>query len=259
MKRTGSVILLATAVLFITAAAGFPDVVKLGAHAGISIPDLRGSQTDVFTKNFTSRQGPYFGLTADIPLARRLSLGVDLNYTSQGGLRKGLQPITMDLPSELPIPPGTLIFADFRNETILDYIEIPVLVRYDFGGKLRFFLEAGPYAGYLVRGKAVTEGVSALYLDEAGTMPIIIPPATDPLMVDLGATTDVKDSLEPFNFGLAGGGGLRVPAGPGEVVLEARFQLGLTTLQKHPETDGKTQTGAVIVSLGYMLPVCRHK
>lgn len=257
MTRTQLVFLLGAAALVAATGAGFADDVYLGAHAGISIPDIRGSQTDLFSKNFTSRRGPYFGLTAEIPLARRFSLAVDLNYTSQGGIRKGIQPITMDT-SGLPVPPGLLIFADFRNETILDYIEIPVMARVTFGDKLRLFLDLGPYAGYLVRGKALTEGVSALYLDEAGTMPIIIPPATEPLEVDLGATTDVKDSVEPFNFGLAGGGGLILPVGPGRVVLEVRFQLGLTRLQKDP-ADGITRTGAVLVSLGYMLPVGRPR
>ena len=119
VKHIHSVILIATVGLLVTAGAGFADDISLGAHAGISIPDIRGSQTDLFSKNFTSRRGPYFGLTAEIPLARRFSLAVDLNYTSQGGIRKGMQPITMDT-SGLPVPPDMLIFADFRNETILD-------------------------------------------------------------------------------------------------------------------------------------------
>lgn len=257
MKRSFSMIAIAGLALLCARGAAFAGGVNLGVHAGISIPDIRGSQTDIFTKNFTSRQGPYFGLTADVPLAGKFSLAVDLNYTSQGGLRKGMQPITMDT-SQLPIPPGTLIFADFRNETILDYLEVPVMARVTFGNRLRFFFDLGPYAGYLIRGKAVTKGVSALYLDEGGTMPIIIPPDTEPLQVDLAATTDVKDSVHHVNVGLAGGGGLIWPVGPGQVVLEARFQLGLSDIQNNPE-NGNTQTGAVLISLGYTLPVCRHK
>jgi len=258
MKRSFSLIAIAGLALLCARGAAFAGGLNLGVHAGISIPNIRGSQTDIFTKNFTSRQGPYFGLTADIPLAGKFSLAVDLNYTSQGGLRRGMQPITMDM-SGLGLPPDTLVFADFRNETILDYLELPVLARVTFGNKLKFFFDLGPYAGYLVRGKAVTEGVSTLYLDEAGTMPILVPPDyVEPLVVDLAATTDVKDSIHPFNIGLAGGGGLIWPVGPGQFVLEARFQLGLSDLQKDP-ADGNTQTGAVLVSLGYMLPVARHR
>lgn len=259
MKRFLFAILLGTVAHLTTAGVGSADVVRLGAHGGISIPDLRGSDTDIYSRGFESRQGPYFGLTAEFSLAARFSLAVDLNYTSQGGIRTGMQPITMELPPGLPVPPGTLLYADFRNETILDYVEIPVLGRCTFGDKVRFFIGAGPYIGLLVRAVALTEGTSALYLDEAGTVPIVIPPATEPVEVDLGAETDVKDSLETVNIGLAGGGGVAVPLGPGDLVLEARFQLGLTTLQKDPETDGHTQTGAVVVSLGYTLPLGRRK
>jgi hypothetical protein len=254
MKPSRSAILLGLAGLVAAATTAFAADFRFGVHGGISIPNLRGKDTEIFTQGFTSRKGPTFGLTADFPLAGSISLAVDLNFTSQGGQRAGMQPITMELPGELPIPPGTILFADFDNETILDYVEVPVLARYTFGRTVRGFLDVGPYAGYLVRAKAVTAGTSALYLDLAGTMPIVIPPATDPLVVDLGAETDVRDSLMKFNVGLAGGAGFEVPLGRGDLIVEARFQLGLTTIQKHPETDGHTQTGAILVTVGYVLP-----
>jgi hypothetical protein len=259
MKRFRPKALCGLAVLLAAAVSAGAAVVNVGAHAGLSIPNLRANATDIFSRGFSSRQGPHFGLTADFGLAGRFSLALALNYTSQGGTRTGMQPITMDLPDGLPIPPGTLLWADFRNETILDYLEVPVLARYTFGDKLRVFLDVGPYVGYLVRARAVTAGGSALYLDEAGTMPIIVPPDTEPLVVDLGAETDVRASLKKFNFGLAGGGGVLAPLGPGDLVLEARFQLGLSTLQKLPDTDGRTQTGAIVVSLGYTLPLGRRR
>jgi hypothetical protein len=233
--------------------------IDVGAHGGLSIPNLRGNDTDVFSRGFKSREGIYFGLSAELGLGPLASLVTQLNYASQGGLRTGLQPITMDLPEGLPIPPGTILYADFRNETILDYVEVPVMVRLTSRGRLRFFAQAGAYAGYLVRARAVTRGSSALFLDEQGTMPIIVPPATDPLIVDLGADTDVMDSLKRTNLGLTGGGGLIYPLGRGSLVLEARFQLGLTTIQKDIETSGDTQTGAVVMSFGYRMPLTKPK
>jgi hypothetical protein len=259
MKRSRLAVLLGAAGLLITAGTGSAGVIKVGAHGGLSIPDLRGKETDVFSRGFKSRQGVYFGLSADIALGPLVSFVAQLNYTSQGGLREGLQPITMELPPGLPVPPGTMLYADFRNETVLDYIEVPVMARLTFGDRIRFFVGAGPYVGYLVRARALTRGSSALYLDEAGSQPIIIPPATEPQAFDLGAETDVRDSLKKTNLGLTGGGGLIYPLGPGELILEARFQLGLTTIQKDIETSGETQTGAVVISLGFLLPMSRHK
>ena len=242
-------------------AAGFASAaeVRLGAQGGLSIPNIRGNEDDFFSRGFTSRQGPFFGLFIETGLGSRFSLVAELSYSSQGGLRRGLQPITMELPPDLPVPPGTMLFADFRNETILDYVEVPVLGRWTSGGRLRFFLNAGPYVGFLVRAKAVTSGTSPLYLDEEGTMPVIIPPATEPLVVDLGAKTDVKDSLKTVNAGLTGGGGVMYPLGPGDLILEARFELGLAIIQKDVTTSGESRTGAIIVSLGYSLPLRRHR
>ena len=54
----------------------------------------------------------------------------------------------------------------YRIESILDYIEIPLLVRLSFGKKIRVFMNAGPYIGFLVRAKALTEGRSFLYMDK---------------------------------------------------------------------------------------------
>ncbi len=216
--------------------------VQIGVHGGLSIPDIRGNADDKFSQGFTSREGPFFGIFADIGLSRHFSLVVELNYTSQGGQDNGMQLITT-LPPGLPT--GMDLYADFQNETILDYIELPVLGRLTFGDKIKFFISAGPYAGYLVRAKAVTSGSSLIFLDRAGSMPIV------PSPVSFDASTDVMDSLERWNFGLAGGGGIVFPAGPGNLILEAHFELGLSTIQKDVATSGNSQTGAVVVSLGY--------
>jgi hypothetical protein len=230
---------------------GWADGVQFGVHGGLSIPNIRGSSTDVFTSNFSSREGPFFGLSANIGLAGHFSLVVELNYNSQGGTRNGLQVVT-ELPPGLPVPPGTLLYANFKDDVILNYVELPVMGRFTFGHKVRFFVNAGPCIGYLVRAEAKTRGSSALYLDKGGTMPIIIPPDTNPLVVSLNADTDVMSSLKKTNFGLAGGGGVIYPLGRGDLILEAHFQAGLLTIQKDTATSGSSETGAIVISLGYL-------
>jgi hypothetical protein len=216
--------------------------VRLGAHGGLSVPNIRGSETDVFSRGFTSRRGPYFGLFAEFDLGLRFSLVTELNYTSQGGRRNGMQLIT-DPPPGLPL--DIPFYANFKNETVLDYVELPVLGRITFGKMVHFFLNVGPYAGYLIRAKAVTGGSSPIYLDQAGTQPIV------PSPVSFDAETDVMESLKKWNAGLIGGGGVRFAAGPGDIVLEAHFQLGLLTIQKDAATSGNSKTGAVVISAGY--------
>ncbi len=103
---------------------------RIDAHGGINIPSIHGEEGDPLTEGFESRQGLFFGIGIDLGLAPQLSLGAELNYSSQGGVRGGFQIIMPTLlPEGLPIPPDMALYASFRNESILDYIEIPLLVR----------------------------------------------------------------------------------------------------------------------------------
>lgn len=243
MIRRPSRMLMVLAV-FVLATAGFATAneVTFGVHGGLSIPDIRGSSTDIFSQGFTSRQGPFFGISLETQVSPLFSLVAEINYTSQGGKKNGMQVITNVPPG---FPTDIYLYADFKNETILDYLEVPVLARLNFGRRLRFFVNAGPYVGILVRARAVTSGSSLIYLDQAGTQPIISSP------VSFDANTDVKDSLRSTNIGLYAGGGVKYPVGFGAFILEAHFQLGLTTIQRDVATSGKSQTGAVVISLGY--------
>jgi len=242
------------AMLLAVGGAGFANQIQIGVHGGLGIPNIRGGDNE-FSKGFTSRFGPYFGLFADYTLRPHFSLRAEVNYASQGGKRDGMQPITIDLPPELPLPPGLTLYADFHNETILDYIEVPLLAEFAWGKKPRLFINAGPYVGFLVRAKTVTSGSSTLYLDSSRT-PLLIPPDYQPLPpISFDATTDIKEDVNDVNAGLAGGVGLALPAGPGDILFTVHFSLGLTNIQKDVELSGKNHTGAVIVTLGYAFPL----
>jgi hypothetical protein len=231
------------------AAAQTPDV-NVGGHAGLSIPNIRAGTTDILSQNFASRRGLFFGIFVETRIAPRVSLVVDVNYTSQGGKRDGVQPITMDVGLP-PLPTGAYYYADYHNETILDYVEIPVQLRLHFGPGRRFFVNAGPYVGFLVRARAVTSGSSLIYLDAGQSQPIT------PSPVPFDADTDVSDSLRRTNVGVTAGGGFRHRAGPGELVAEVHFQVGLTTIQKDVTTSGDNKTGALVASVGYSFPLRR--
>jgi hypothetical protein len=233
---------------------------RIGAHGGINMPNLHGEEGDPITEGFESRQGAFYGIVANLGLTPHISLVAELNYSSQGGQRNGLQIITATfLPEGLPLPEGMDLYANYRNESILDYIEIPLLARLSFGKKIRIFINAGPYFGILVGARALTEGRSFIYYDENGAMPIVIPPGTDPLELDLTAETDIMDELKKTNFGLTSGGGVMIPVGPGTVIAEGRLQWGLTVIQKDIQRSGKSRTGGFIISLGYSLPLTKKK
>jgi hypothetical protein len=238
--------------------AGLAGQTHVGVQGGLSIPNIRGGN-NVQSMGFTSRKGPYFGLFADFSLAPHFSLRAEINHASQGGKRDGMQAIITDLPAGLPVPPGLTLYADFHNETILDYIEIPLLAEFSWGNKPRFYIHAGPYVGFLLRAKVVTSGQSSLYLDLSGT-PLLIPPDYQPLPPkSFDATTDVKQDINSTNAGIAGGAGLALAAGPGDILFTVHFSLGLANIQRDVELNGKNHTGAVVVTIGYACPLGSKK
>ena len=232
---------------------GSADQIKVGAHGGLSIPNIRDGDNP-FSKGYTSRQGPFIGLFAEYRLQPNFFLRTEINYASHGGKREGLQPVITDLPG-LAVPQELLLYADFDNETILDYLEIPLLAGLTWGKKPRLFVHAGPYIGILIRAKTITGGKSSLSIDDAGT-PLLIPPDYQPLPpFSFDATTDSKEDINDLSAGIAGGVGLAFPAGPGELVLSVRFSLGLTNIQADAETYGKSHTGAIVLTIGYAYAV----
>lgn len=258
LRRTG-IVMSAGALIFImlapaaVPAAGFAEQIKIGAHGGLSIPNIHDGDNP-FSKGYTSRQGPYFGLFAEYRLQPHITLRAEVNYASQGGKWDGLQPVIIDLPG-LVLPPGMLLYADFNNETILDYLEVPLLAGLTWGEKPCLFVNAGPYIGLLIRAKTITSGMSSLSIDDGGT-PLLIPPDYQPLPpFSFDATTDSKEDINDLSAGIAGGVGVAFPAGPGELVFSARFSLGLTNIQADTETYGKNHTGAVVLTIGYAYSV----
>jgi hypothetical protein len=224
--------------------------ITVGLRAGSSVPNLRDNGGNDFSKGWSTRVGLFLGASAAVHVTPALSVQAELNYSQQGAKKNGMQAVSLpDLPLTL--------FADIKNTAKLDYLEVPVLARYELGPARSVFLTLGPYAGFLLSAKNVTSGVSTVYFDKGGTTPFPFPPDDLPLVADFGATTDNKSSLHGFNWGIQGGVGVARPLGTGDISLELRGELGLMNLQKHPDVDGKNSTGALILALGYGLRLGR--
>jgi len=228
----------------------FAHEMWVGVQGGLSLPNIKGGDNPL-SQGYSSRKAPFLGVMINFPISATLALRTEINYSSQGGQRNGLQPISADqVPIQLP--PGTLLYANFNNETILDYLEIPLMLELSTQGNLKLFVDAGGYAGYRVRAKTVTSGTSLIYLDPSGTMPV------DPnLQVPFDATTDVSQEINRLNFGLCGAVGIKIPFGRGLAIASARFDYGLSNIQSHPEITGRNRTGALILSLGYFHAISR--
>lgn len=223
----------------------------LGIKGGLSIPDLSGGGNNPLSNGWTSRLAANFGLQYECTLHNNLGLQVELNYAGQGGKRDGMQPIT-NLPPSLAsqVPPGTYLYADFDNKAILDYLELPVMAKLSWGKTLGFYVNAGPYVGYLLSAKEKTSGTSTIYEDSKGQMPLTVQGYPVPPQ-DFTSTTDVTSSIKRWNVGITGGAGLSWRLDRSDkLFLDARFEYGLINIQRYSD-DGTNNTGNVLFSLGY--------
>lgn len=211
---------------------------SVGIKGGISIPNLKSSGDNPISSGWSSRQGPYFGAIAEINLSEHFCLRAELNYSSQGGKKNGKQVIPVD----------PYLYAVYDNEVKLNYLELPLLIKINLpiNERYSFFINGGPYGGYLLSAKSVTAGLSNIYSNEDLTQPTL------PAPVSFDASTDVKDQIKNFNFGIQGGIGFsyRMSSKAQYIFLTAGGNYGLIHIQRN-EADGKNNTGAVTITIGY--------
>lgn len=227
---------------------------NFGFKGGISIPQLKSSDDNILSRDYKSRIAPTFGGFVEIGLNKKWSFQSEVNYAGHGGKRIGLQPIPRT-PTGLPtLPTGNYYYANFRNVAKLNYLEIPALVKYKFSskGKPRVYLNGGVLYGRLLNAKSVTSGTSSVYLDNNGTIPLLLPPNGTPLPpISLNAETDIKNEIHNNNFSVAGGGGIEIPHRKNYFLIDARISYGLLSIQKDTARNGNSKTGNIVISVGY--------
>lgn len=248
--------------------------VKIGVKFGYSIGNLKDNSSNTYTKDFESTDGADIGVTFEFPINDGFSVQTEINYIQRGGLRNGMQPAPNDelysqLNQFLPLfgfPEVTdtnPLFANFEGEIDLNYLEFPVLAKFIWGNKTKFYVEGGLYTSILVSAKQYTSGTSQLFLDENGSVPVFVPnpnynPAdpTQPPVFDLPpqsfeAETDIKDDLKTVNFGVVGGVGIiQQISDRDELYLGARGSYSFNSIQIN-NTFGESKIGGIIFSIGY--------
>lgn len=237
-------------IFFVCTNVGISQSVILGLKGGLSIPNLKGGGTPQ-SEGYTSRLAPNFGIFANIPFDSKFSLQGEILFSGQGGKREGMQPIGGGM-DELPVPIGLDLYASFNNETIINYLEFPVLARYSFIGTdngFDVYIEGGAYLGVLLDATVHTEGESMIYLDSEGNVPIEI--GGNPLPPqNFENETNITDKINDANFGITGGIGTTYNFSGQQLSLELKGVYGFIPIQAD-EKNGSNNTGALYVTLGY--------
>ncbi len=193
----------------------------IGLEGGPALTTLRGNQILAQTSkiDFTFAGG----LFVEYGFSDHLSIRTGCSFERKGNKSNIL---LLDINgSEL---------GNVKVRTQLDYLAVPLLVRYSFGSKVKFMVNAGPYLGFLLKG---TERTGAI-----GSFP--------------ERTTDRTANFTQQDVGLSLGLGPTLSMGDHiRISLEVRATLGLLNVSAIPVVENgsiKTSSAALLVGAAYV-------
>ena len=172
-------------------------------------------------------QGMTFGAKGGINLSNVSFDGDDPPFKSRVGVLAGGF-VTVRLWSWLTLQPevvytvkgATLDVEDLDSAFITDYVEVPVLVRFNIYRSV--YVAGGPAPAFLTRARSRTE---------------------------FGGSTeeiDIKDDLESFDLGIVGAAGIDF----GRWFVDARYTHGISDIDADKEDDVKIRNRVFSVSAG---------
>ena len=214
MKK-GELLLIAIGLIFSINLSAQNDF-KIGINTGINYPDIRGHE---YAKYNNFKVGYLFGVTFDYYLKENLSLKANINYERK---IKKLQLTYFDYDAE---ESGK---ENFRE--IYEYINIPILLKYEFGNS-KFFANAGPFFNYLLNNKIEPDY-----------------PNDD---------SDVVTELKKIDFGLSLGIGTNISLNEkNDITIEIRDDFGIVDTGGVPKhVGGKVKTNTIKLILAWNLGI----
>ncbi len=167
--------------------------ISLGIIGGLNFADMHfPNNQGPDAQEITTLLGFGAGAVLDIRLSENLYAHIEPMYLQKGGkIEEGNDPVNQ--------PEGQIDIST---------IEIPLLIKYTFGNRIKPYLVAGPTVGYNLK--------SEIEFDMTG-------------LIFKGNLDEVTAT---FDFGLTFGGGVQVPFDFGIIFLEGRYTYGLMNQRK---------------------------
>ena len=262
--------------------------VKFGIRGGMNMSNLMvGSSTPV-SEGYKSLTAVGAGIFTELQLNPTVSLRLGVEYSEMGGKKDGMQAlptqrlitamgnsIGMGVTDQQLAALGALMmnlppyyYANIDNTAKYDYVMIPLMAQ--FGKNLgqspwRVYVNAGPFASFILSGKQVAKGTSKQYSDDLGTttlwnylpdevkgfvtaeFPNIEKTLGDPVTFN---TTKITGELKSTNLGVTGNVGIRYKCNHNYFFLEMGGNYGFAAVQDDI-TNGSNRLGAASVMVGY--------
>lgn len=132
----------------------------------------------------------------------------------------------------------SVLGQDLKGDIRYSYIQVPLLLKLKLGPEaVKINANVGPHIGFGI-------GDIRNEFEVLGTK-------------DEDTSSWEDEGLSKFDFGLTGGLGISIGAGPGYLGLDARYQLGLANLIDEPSDDDQITNRNLQLSLSYLVPFGR--
>lgn len=203
--------------------------IKFGVQAGLNYSTLYGYNipseiSSVFPEKPTFAY--LGGLHFEYQIKEKLSLKLELNYE-----RKGQK---ADTYIEIIPSDGFGGEYNFTVKKNYDYLILPIMIKYSFSDKNSFYLNGGPFVGYLLKSNLTND------------------------LVDIEGLENNPDTTTNLNkrtdFGLSLGFGKTFELNKRSIFIEIRENLGLTNTSKTKVWgNGEAKTNSLNFIIGYSL------
>lgn len=184
----------------------------------LNIPDTKAN------KSFT------LGAVAEFGIANGFAIQTEVNYSKKGFIIKEGIPLEL---ANIPLPLGVKVKTD------LNYIEVPVLAKYNFGNdKVGGYITAGPTMSYASKGRFKT---AASFIIDINI---------------INQKFDFDDlNISKFDIGASIGGGGTVNIGNTKLFVDARYTHGFSKLDNIPVIDLDFKNKNFALTTGFLIPL----
>ena len=197
----------------------------LGGKLGVHLGKWKTEQI-LQDEELNSNAALQAGFISEFGITNRLSIHTGLYY-----IQKGVRGTSQDFSTSI----------ELQSKIILNYLELPLLLKVQINSSEEgpiFYGLAGPSIAYALSGKLISEGlINGEKFKETE---------------DLEFSDD--DGFKRAELSLAIGAGVNIPSGPGKVLIDLRYLLGLSNLNDEGDGASVKNRGAGL-TIGYLFPI----
>jgi hypothetical protein len=200
--------------------------------AGVSVSTITGK----YRAQVENQMGFTFGIAMNFTLSDRFSVQPEINFIQKGFTYSYTESNGWETRHD-------------KSNVHINYIELPVLIKFRFGNKNKFFINGGPSLGYGAGGKSklrISSRGSGVYDDWAFNQQVKFGHRSGTFsMMSSGDELYFDNRLD---FGLQAGAGMVIIE---SIMIELRYSHGLTYLEdKDPINHTTTRNKVIQLTVG---------